>query len=168
MQDVGDCKSGMAVCQSDGMTLGACAGDVLPTKEDYAKKGDENCDGIPSADTLWVKTLSPTGMPRSSSIAAIATDDAGATYITGSIQGTASLGSATITDTAFLAKLDCEGKFVWATPFPPSAAQASPQLSNSTRRRSGCSCSARLRGWWILRFDDGGFPRTLLGRVRRE
>ncbi len=105
MQDVGDCKSGMAVCQSDGMTLGACSGDVLPKEEDYTKKGDENCDGSPSADTLWVQVLSTTGMPTSSSITGVATDAAGATYIAGMVQGTVLFGTTMISDASYVAKL---------------------------------------------------------------
>ncbi len=53
MQDMGDCKSGTHVCQSDAKSYGPCTGEVLPKSENFDKKGDENCDGIPSADTLW-------------------------------------------------------------------------------------------------------------------
>lgn len=43
--DVGVCKSGTKVCNSQGTAYGACVGEVLPGTESCASPDDEDCDG---------------------------------------------------------------------------------------------------------------------------
>ena len=45
-QDVGQCASGTQVCNDDGMSYGACEGEVLPAQDDCTTPEDEDCDGV--------------------------------------------------------------------------------------------------------------------------
>ncbi|MEZ4293437.1 MAG: choice-of-anchor L domain-containing protein [Polyangiaceae bacterium] len=45
-QGVGPCKAGTQTCAADGLSWGACNGQVLPQQEICANNIDENCDGI--------------------------------------------------------------------------------------------------------------------------
>ena len=87
-ENVGACKSGMQACLLSGDGYGDCVGEVDPQAENYTQKGDENCDGIPSADTLWVDTFSATGQNDPSvTIGSVATDPAGNVYVGGWFNG---------------------------------------------------------------------------------
>lgn len=44
-KDVGTCKAGTKPCLSDGLSYGACSGEVTPKSEDCTTGSDENCDG---------------------------------------------------------------------------------------------------------------------------
>lgn len=44
-ENVGDCKAGKALCNSDGTVLGPCEGQVTPAAETCLAAGDEDCDG---------------------------------------------------------------------------------------------------------------------------
>lgn len=44
-EGVGVCAAGVAMCNDDGATFGACVGQVLPAFESCATPEDENCDG---------------------------------------------------------------------------------------------------------------------------
>jgi hypothetical protein len=43
--DVGQCKGGTQTCASDGMSWGACVGEVLPGAETCGNMTDEDCNG---------------------------------------------------------------------------------------------------------------------------
>ena len=45
-QNVGPCKAGTRTCNADGLSWGACIGQVLPQPEICANNIDENCDGV--------------------------------------------------------------------------------------------------------------------------
>lgn len=45
-QGVGPCKAGSQTCAMDGLSWGACVGQVLPQPEVCANNIDENCDGL--------------------------------------------------------------------------------------------------------------------------
>lgn len=60
---VGACTTGVAICEPDGMSFGACAGEVLPSIELCPTIADESCDGDVSCHGLFVglETLSGDG-----------------------------------------------------------------------------------------------------------
>jgi hypothetical protein len=121
-QDVGECKSGMETCLPSGDGYGDCVGEVDPKAEDYTAKGDENCDGIPSADTAWVDTFSATGQNDPSvTIASVATDPMGNVYVGGWFNGvnltvgmTVLPGEDNGPTYAFVAQIDASGTPQWA------------------------------------------------------
>jgi hypothetical protein len=50
---VGLCSAGLLVCGDDGVSYGACYGQVLPRTEDCADPRDENCDGRVCSEPQW-------------------------------------------------------------------------------------------------------------------
>jgi hypothetical protein len=121
-QDVGECKSGMETCLPSGDGYGDCVGEIDPKAEDYTAKGDENCDGIPSADTAWVDTFSATGQNDPSvTIASVATDPTGNVYVGGWFNGVnLTVGTTVLPGEdngptyAIVAKLGPDGTPIWA------------------------------------------------------
>lgn len=114
-ENVGDCRHGTATCDANGAAYGICVGEVTPAiRDDYPKKGDENCDGSPTSDTLWVSTFnSDIGL----SPVATAADASGNTFVGGYFNGTVKFGSTTLIANGadgFLAKLDPLGSPIWA------------------------------------------------------
>lgn len=118
---VGDCRSGTAVCNAEGMSLGPCHGEVAPKSEDFAAPGDENCDGVPSADTSWV-VIAGTMSGYTALVNGVAADAAGDVYVAGVFSETLKIGTRTLDDpggsAGFLARLDASGSVVWAKSFP--------------------------------------------------
>lgn len=114
-ENVGDCRSGTAICDMDGGAYGKCTGEVVPAAvDDYPKKGDENCDGSPTSDTLWVSTFNSDGILFAQATAA---DGSGNTLVGGFFTGSVKFGATTlIADGAdgFLTKLDAVGNPMWA------------------------------------------------------
>lgn len=45
-QGVGICQAGTHTCEADGLTYGACTGEVLPAVETCATTADDDCDGL--------------------------------------------------------------------------------------------------------------------------
>jgi hypothetical protein len=97
------CQGGMATCQPDGMSYGTCVGEVTPQAEDYSMTGDENCDGVPSADTQWVNSYTAVNAPaphdplHSVHIHAVTVDTTGTTFAVGEFAGTATFGTMMLT-----------------------------------------------------------------------
>ncbi|HEY4122665.1 MAG TPA: hypothetical protein VGM56_32595 [Byssovorax sp.] len=97
------CQGGMATCQPDGMSYGTCVGEVTPQAEDYSMTGDENCDGVPSADTQWVDAYSAVNAPsphdplHTVRTHAVTVDATGSTWATGEFAGTATFGGMPLT-----------------------------------------------------------------------
>lgn len=44
---VGTCEAGLMTCNDDGMSYGACDGQILPATDDCMTPEDEDCDGAP-------------------------------------------------------------------------------------------------------------------------
>ena len=121
-KNVGNCKTGLAICQ-DGQ-LGECTGDVLPLAEDFTVMGDENCDGFPRADVDAAKGFSG----DVSAIYDMGTDAAGNLIIVGFFQPSVNFGPspsdaliATDENDFFVAKFDPAGNYVWSKRFGNSS-----------------------------------------------
>jgi hypothetical protein len=116
-RDVGLCKPGTQVCDSDGH-YGACKGQVLPKEENCNHRGDEDCNGEACSDAIWQKA---TGDAQMQVIGAVAIDDDGNTYAAGYFVGTINLGGGSTTSSGaagmFLAKFDSTGKKLWEDDF---------------------------------------------------
>src|SRR5262249_34976898 len=105
-KNVGNCKAGTQVCKKDGESFGPCMGEVKPTAEDFEQDGDEDCDGVPSAETLWVTIFEPSegGQVYASRVVV---DKSGNLFVAGHFTGTMKVGNKTATSaggSVFLAK----------------------------------------------------------------
>ena len=123
-QNVGACKAGSHTCDASGAGYGACAGEVLPAVEDCANPADEDCSGLACAQTMWSKIA---GDASYQSIEDVAVDSAGNTYVTGSFEGTISLGGSPLISNGardiFVAKFDAAGAHLWSKRYGDSSDQ---------------------------------------------
>lgn len=110
----GICHPGTHVCQPDGVTFDACAGERLPQMEVCSMKGDEDCNGFACSETIWANALA-----ANPSVIAVAED--GSSFIAFSFSGSLKVGTTTLVSTADtdlgVAKLDPAGKALWAKSF---------------------------------------------------
>jgi hypothetical protein len=105
------CVGGMKTCAIDGSGYGACVGEVLPTKEDCYKKGDEDCDGNACSDPAWELGFTDT---NGESVLGMATDSKGDVYLAGGFnfiltvdgQSFTAMNPASATSDYYLAKFD--------------------------------------------------------------
>jgi hypothetical protein len=141
-EGVGDCKAGTHVCGADGMSFGACTGQVLPASDDCMTAADEDCDGsnaVCSGGVYWSRAYGDVDPQQSApshhhSLAGIAVDASGNAYLAGSYQSTMSFGAAgqlaltagANTD-AYLAKIGSDGAPVWAKHFGGPGGVVFPQ-----------------------------------------
>lgn len=113
---MGPCKAGVKTCNAQGTAYGACAGEVIPAKEDCNSKGDEDCDGNACSDLIWADMLTCTTM-GSTFPTVIAADTAGNVYVAGKYKETLIFepGAAAISASTryFIAKYDAIGKYLW-------------------------------------------------------
>ncbi len=116
-EGVGICQSGTETCAMDGLTWGPCLGEVLPAEEQPAVMGDEACDGYKPSEALWSRLW---GDESSQRLKGAQTDNAGNIYLGGSFQGGLNFTGSTLVAAAydiFIAKLDPNGKPLWAKAF---------------------------------------------------
>jgi hypothetical protein len=117
---VGLCKGGTQTCAADGMSWGACVGEVLPQAETCASALDQNCDGITGCTGVlaWARGF---GQPGDQYGTSVASDSAGNALVAGYFSGTLDLGGASLVNAGppdvFLAKLDPSGAPLWAKQF---------------------------------------------------
>lgn len=124
----GICHGGTHVCQPDGTSFGDCMNEQVPKAEDYSMPGDENCDGMASADTTWVDTSGdPAGADQV--IYGVAANAAGDVVIAGSFGGTITIGMTTTKAIGpgadvLVAKLTAAGLPAWVKHFGGGGANA--------------------------------------------
>ena len=126
-QGMGICKAGTQTCAADGMSWGACTGEVLPQTENCATPIDENCDGMAPAckgDLGWALRF---GDAADQYVTSIAADGAGDVIVTGYFAGTMSFGGSPLvsagTFDVFVAKLDPSGNHLWSKRFGDAGGQ---------------------------------------------
>ncbi len=124
-EDKGLCKGGTQTCKDDGAGFGACVGEVVPTLENCAAPGDEDCNGAAAQCTgtlQWGKRFgNATGDQRAYDVAR---DNAGNTLFSGSSSGTIDFGGSTLPNTtasALLVKLDDKGNHLYSQNFGTNA-----------------------------------------------
>lgn len=111
----GTCREGAEVCVASGEGYGACEGQVVPRAQDCGTPADETCgESAPSCSgkTSWV--FGATSGESGGADVAFTPD--GGVVVVGFINGTVQFESAQITtdhQTAFLAKLDIDGRLDW-------------------------------------------------------
>ncbi|WP_437731601.1 hypothetical protein [Sorangium sp. So ce1335] len=87
---IGICAPGLATCNDDGMTFGACAKQVLPAFESCSTPEDENCDGRGcTGDPVQSAALGGTGDQHGRAIAV----SEHAVVVVGSASGSTDLGA---------------------------------------------------------------------------
>ena len=121
----GICEAGAEVCAADGMSWGACVGEVLPGVEDCATAVDEDCDGLAppcKGNLLWAKRFGDIGEQQATGVA---TDASGNVLVTGSFAASINFGGEPLisaggspgSSDVFVAKLDSSGNHVWSKRF---------------------------------------------------
>jgi hypothetical protein len=114
-EGVGMCAAGTRTCAADGKSFGPCTGEVLPTTEDCAAPGDEDCDGIACSELVWAKLA---GDAKGQWGTWTATDSAGNLFVAGNFEGTLDFGGSPLSGgKIFVAKLSPQGAVVWAKSF---------------------------------------------------
>lgn len=123
----GICEAGAEVCAADGMSWGACVGEVLPGVEDCATAVDEDCDGLAppcKGELLWAKRF---GDGAAQAATAVAVNASGDVFVTGRFDGTIDFGGGPLQSAGgldvFVAKLDATGGHVWSRRFGGSGDQ---------------------------------------------
>lgn len=123
-EGIGACAAGSRTCDARGQ-FGPCVGEVLPTVETCADRGDVDCDGAATGCTgggLWARgfggTYDQTGWE-------IASDAAGRIAVVGSMAGSIDFGGGPRTPAGktntFLGVLDPDGEHLWSHAFGFSA-----------------------------------------------
>jgi hypothetical protein len=129
--DIGACKAGVKLCNEAGDGYGPCMGEVLPSAEDCASPGDEDCNG--SADTCPLTTLwaNAPGTAGNDNVArAVAVGPQGNIFVTGTLDGTivfdpavpAGITSAG-SDDIYVAKYSPDGALQWVKTYGDSQSQ---------------------------------------------
>ncbi|MDI1443332.1 hypothetical protein [Polyangium sp. 6x1] len=126
---VGLCKMGVETCAPDGSGYGPCTGEVLPSPENCATVGDDDCNGQAPActgDTSWARAF---GNNQAQIALAVATDAQGNGVVVGRFNGAitlpAPIGTLTATgnDNIFVIKYNAAGTVVWAKKYGDAAGQ---------------------------------------------
>jgi hypothetical protein len=156
-QGQGICQAGMQTCAVDGMSWGACAGQVLPQVENCATPQDEDCDGLAPAcqgALLWAERFGD-GAPQLGQ--RVAVDNAGNILIVGRTSGAVDLGGGPILpNSLFMAKLDADGHHVWSKGFQNSAGTCRSVAVDS-------SGNVFATGFFYDSIDFGGGPFSAAG-----
>lgn len=117
-ENVGNCKSGEQTCSADGMSYGACVGDVTPAEEDCDVAGDEDCDGVKCSEVIWASIHGDAGQQR---VNDVAVDSQGNVFVTGGFDSAINFGNTTLIsfggNDMYLAKFSAAGVPLWAKQF---------------------------------------------------
>lgn len=116
---IGSCQAGKLLCQTSGLGFyTACYDEVLPTLENCAASGDEDCDGTtaaPCAQPLWTKALPANA---SAHVATLGTS----VWLAGSSKQPTDFGGGVLPSgaalDAWVVRFDADGKHVWSRRFP--------------------------------------------------
>jgi len=118
-ENVGICKAGTQTCTADGSEFGACVGEVVPGAEDCSATGDENCDGIPCSEAVFVKQFGDSAVQAGYAVAV--DPSTGDVVVAGGFQSAMQLGGQLLTSAGagdiFVAKLSPIGNVLWAKGF---------------------------------------------------
>ena len=129
-EGVGLCAAGTHTCDALGTSWGACEAQVLPTAEDCAQPGDEDCDGSGCSDPLWSKIF---GDASPQAAYATGSDAQGNVYVAGAFDGAMAVeGQQLISGGSydvFVAKLDPTGALLWAKQFGGTGDQSAYGLA---------------------------------------
>ena len=126
---VGLCKMGVETCAPNGSGFGPCTGQVLPTPENCATAGDDDCNGQApqcTGATSWVRYF---GNNQSQVGVAVATDAQGNGVVVGRFTGAITLPAPIGTlnsaggNDIFVVKYNSTGTVVWAKKYGDSAEQ---------------------------------------------
>lgn len=130
---VGACVVGMRTCSADGLTWGACIGEVLPTGENcFTTDIDENCDGrMPACTELWSQSF---GTELSQSMRSVAVDADRNVFVFGDFEGTVSFGGDYLEapngkSDLILAKYDHFGNHIFSKRYGDSSNQYATQVT---------------------------------------
>jgi hypothetical protein len=131
-ENMGICMTGTHVCANDGLSFGACEGEVRPRGEDcFTPDVDENCDGqTPECTEQWARAF---GDPVGQAIRSVGVDSAGNVYSAGDFEGVVSFGGDLLVADGenadvVIAKHDHFGNPVWSQRFGDSSNQYSAKL----------------------------------------
>jgi hypothetical protein len=116
-EDKGVCKAGTHKCQPDGMSYGACTGEVVPAVEDCVNAVDEDCSGASKCTGGTVGGAGFTDIPSNDDVVfAVATDKAGNIVLGGveDITPNGPIGSAIYSGTGVVTKLSPTGMKLWS------------------------------------------------------
>jgi uncharacterized protein (AIM24 family) len=120
-ENKGICQAGIRTCSADGVSFGACAGEVLPKPENCATPTDDDCDGLAPAcqgELLWSKRF---GDVNEQVLYGVATDGAGNVIVAGNFGGTVDFGGGFLTSAGtndiFVVKMDANGNHLWSKRF---------------------------------------------------
>jgi hypothetical protein len=121
---VGICKAGTQTCAADGMSWGACAGEVLPQPENCATPVDDDCDGQAPACSGGAVASRSFGDANSQLGRAVASDSHSNILVVADGAGTIDFGGGPVsggsTGAVFVAKLDPNLGQLWALGFTAS------------------------------------------------
>lgn len=135
--NVGICKSGTRLCQSDGLSWRACEGEVTPLGEDCLTLDvDENCDGeTPECSEVWAHRF---GDGNDQALRSVVIDHAtGDIYSFGDFEGVVSFGGEPLTaelseplkQDLVVAKHDRYGNPLWSRRFGDSSTQIAMEMA---------------------------------------
>lgn len=121
-EGVGVCVASRRVCLADGSGFGACGDEVLPSLENCATVGDDDCDGSAPACTLthlWSRGVVGTGQDE---ITDVAVDGDGNVVVVGYSNGPIDLGGGSVGQAGdyrcFVAKYGPTGAHLWSHHYP--------------------------------------------------
>jgi hypothetical protein len=112
----GVCQAGQHTCQADGMSFGACMGEVLPTAEDCVDAVDEDCSGDPACTGAIEGGAGFGESVTDEAILAVATDPKGNIVLGGLSESTPNgpLDLDISTGTGVVTKLGPTGQKLWS------------------------------------------------------
>ena len=124
---VGACAAGTALCDDQGLVLGPCTGEILPTAENCIAAPDEDCNGVAATCTgnsLWTKGFGDPSAQRVRGVALVQ----GGPVITGTFAGAVNFGGGALTSIGangdlFVARYDALGNHLWSRRFGDASAQ---------------------------------------------
>ncbi len=129
---VGICKAGTKTCDSQGLTYGACTGQVLPSIEDCSQPADEDCDGSAPACTGTPTLAKRFGDAAAQAPASLALGG-GHVVITGAMAGAVDFGGGIKTtgggNDIFVAAYDSTLGHSWDNRFGDASAQNGNSVS---------------------------------------
>lgn len=129
-EGVGHCQAGAQICAADGSQWGICEGQVVPTSEDCALRGDEDCDAVGCADPLWALLAGDSTWQQATDLAV---DSSGSIVVVGEFEGAIEFGSELLISQGasdiFVVKLDSTGAVSWAMAVGDVAEQTQPVVA---------------------------------------
>ncbi|MFO0591560.1 MAG: SBBP repeat-containing protein [Polyangiaceae bacterium] len=131
-EGVGICTGGLATCAADGLSYGACEGQVLPGVENCLAPADEDCNGAAlscSGQDQFHKKFGDAGAQAGGGVAAWN----GGAVVCGTFAGTVDFGGGNLVsgggNDAFVASYDYLGAHQWSKRFGDAAAQSAAAIA---------------------------------------